>query len=151
MKLLLTLIKNKFIPWLIVIICLLVTYFYVEQLNAKKVVLQQSNAQLQQDKQQLIDIIDYKNKELLTLSEHYDQNEHHYIEQKNKLQDINVLNRQYQQQLERLKNENESLRLWSTRYLPDDIKRLHLRPEIKGSDDYRQWLSKRNTVLSSKQ
>lgn len=151
MKLLLTLIKNKFIPWLIVIICLLVTYLYVEQLNAKKVVLQQSNAQLQQDKQQLIDIIDYKNKELLTLSEHYDQNEHHYIEQKNKLQDINVLNRQYQQQLERLKNENESLRLWSTRYLPDDVKRLHLRPEIKGSDDYRQWLSKRNTVLSSKQ
>lgn len=145
----LTLLKSKFIPWLLLIGCLYIGYLHIQQLKAENQLLKNSTITLQEDKQQLIEIIDYKNNKLLDLSDQYSQNQQQLIEQKQQLQDINALNRQSQQQLERLENENEQLRLWSNSNLPDDIKRLYTRPEIKGSNSYRQWLSKRNSMLST--
>lgn len=149
MTLMLTLLNNKCVPWLMLAICLGFAYLQIEKLNAQQQTLHNDNVQLQEDKQQLIEIIDYKNNEILDLSEQYSQHQQQLVDQKNQLQAVNRLNRQHQQQLERLKNENEQLRLWFNDTLPDDVKRLYTRPEIKGSQDYQQWLSGRDALLST--
>lgn len=144
---LLPLLHNKLLPWLLLllmIVCLSFSYSHNQQLSIKY-------KQLQDDKQQLIDIIDYKNNELIDLSDQHQANEQKLIEQKNQLQVVDALNRQYQQQMEQLINENEQLRIWSDNNLPDAVKRLHERPAIKGSEDYQKWLSGRNTVLPAGQ
>ncbi|OCG35537.1 MULTISPECIES: hypothetical protein [unclassified Gilliamella] len=143
------LLKNKLLPWLLFLLCLSFGYLRDQLLSTKNKQLQASNLQLQDDKQELIEIIDYKNNELLNLSDQYQANEQKLIEQKNQLQAVDTLNRQYQQQLEQLINENKQLRMWSDTDLPDVIKRLYARPEIKGSTDYQNWLSSRNALLSS--
>jgi LysB family phage lysis regulatory protein len=44
--------------------------------------------------------------------------------------------------IERLKNENENLKIWANTALPDDVIRLHSRPKtINNSRDYREHLS----------
>jgi LysB family phage lysis regulatory protein len=143
------LLKNKLLPWLLLLLCLSFGYLRDQLLSTKNKQLQASNLQLQDDKQELIEIIDYKNNELLNLSDQYQANEQKLIEQKNQLQAVDTLNRQYQQQLEQLINENKQLRMWSDTDLPDVIKRLYTRPEIKRSEDYQNWLSSRNALLSS--
>ncbi|OCG56321.1 hypothetical protein A9G36_03040 [Gilliamella sp. Choc6-1] len=143
------LLKNRWLPWLLLLLCLSFSYLREQLLSTKNKQLQASNLQLQDDKQELIEIIDYKNKELLDLSDQYQANEQKLIEQKNQLQVVDTLNRQYQQQLEQLINENKQLRMWSDTNLPDVIKRLYTRPEIKGSEDYQNWMSNRNALLSS--
>ena len=143
------LLKSKLLPWLLLLLCLSFGYLRDQLLSTKNKQLQASNLQLKNDKQALIEIIDYKNNELLELSDQYQANEQKLIEQKNQLQAVDALNRQYQQQLEQLINENKQLRMWSDTDLPDVIKRLYTRPEIKRSEDYQNWLSSRNALLSS--
>ena len=43
--------------------------------------------------------------------------------------------------IEDLKHENDELRQWADRPLPDAARRLRERPAITGADAYRQWLS----------
>lgn len=43
--------------------------------------------------------------------------------------------------IEDLKHENDELRQWADRPLPDAARRLRQRPAITGADAYRQWLS----------
>jgi LysB family phage lysis regulatory protein len=148
-KIMQNLLKSKLLPWLLLLLCLSFGYLRDQLLSTKNKQLQASNLQLKNDKQALIEIIDYKNNELLELSDQYQANEQKLIEQKNQLQAVDTLNRQYQQQLEQLINENKQLRMWSDTDLPDVIKRLYTRPEIKGSEDYQNWLSSRNALLSS--
>lgn len=139
------LLQNKLLPWLLLLfmaICFSFSYSHNQQLRIKY-------RQLEDDKQELIEIIDYKNNELLELGDQYHVNEQKLIEQKNQLQAVDALNRQYQQQLEQLINENQQLLMWSDTDLPDVIKRLYTRPEIKGSEDYKNWMSSRNALLSS--
>ena len=139
------LLQNKLLPWLLLLfmtICFSFSYSHNQQLSIKY-------RQLEDDKQELIEIIDYKNNELLELGDQYHANEQKLIEQKNQLQAVDALNRQYQQQLEQLINENQQLLMWSDTDLPDVIKRLYTRPEIKGSEDYKNWMSSRNALLSS--
>ncbi|WP_085247398.1 hypothetical protein [Gilliamella mensalis] len=140
---------SKLLPWLLLLICLLFSYFQNRLLSTKNKQLYASNQQLQDDKQTLIELIDVKNNEFIKLSDQYQANERKLIAQKNQLQVADTLNRQYQQQLEQLINENEQIRMWSDSDLPDTVKRLYTRPEIKGSTDYQSWLSSRNTLLSS--
>lgn len=45
------------------------------------------------------------------------------------------------QTITRLLNENETLRNWYQSALPDDVARLHNRPEFATPDDYLRWLS----------
>ncbi len=45
------------------------------------------------------------------------------------------------QTMTRLLNENETLRRWYQSALPDDVARLHNRPEFATPDDYLRWLS----------
>jgi LysB family phage lysis regulatory protein len=45
------------------------------------------------------------------------------------------------QTITRLLNENETLRRWYQSALPDDVARLHNRPEFATPDDYLRWLS----------
>ncbi|WP_431296768.1 Rz-like lysis system protein LysB [Rahnella sp. PAMC 25559] len=45
------------------------------------------------------------------------------------------------QTITRLLNENETLRRWYQSALPDDVTRLHTRPEFTNPDDYLRWLS----------
>lgn len=46
-----------------------------------------------------------------------------------------------ERQIEELKHENEELRQWADRPLPDAARRLRQRPAITGADAYRNWLS----------
>ncbi|OCG24570.1 hypothetical protein A9G22_03945 [Gilliamella sp. App2-1] len=143
------LLKSKLLPWSLLLVCLLLNCLQNQLLSTKNKQLQTSNLQLQNDKQKLIEIIDDKNNELIELSYQYRANEQKLIEQKNQLHAVDTLNRQYQQQLELLINENKQLRIWSNTDLPDVIKWLYTRPEIKGSEDYQNWMSSRNALLSS--
>lgn len=45
------------------------------------------------------------------------------------------------QTITRLLNENEALRHWYRSALPDDVIRLHMRPEFTNPVDYLRWLS----------
>ncbi len=45
------------------------------------------------------------------------------------------------QTITRLLNENEALRRWYQSALPDDVVRLHTRPEFTNPGDYLRWLS----------
>lgn len=45
------------------------------------------------------------------------------------------------QTITRLLNENEALRRWYRSALPDDVIRLHTRPEFTNPVDYLRWLS----------
>ena len=45
------------------------------------------------------------------------------------------------QTIMRLLNENETLRNWYQSALPDDVARLHARPEFATPDGYLRWLS----------
>lgn len=137
------LLQNKLLPWLLLLfmtICFSFSYSHNQQLSIKY-------RQLEDDKQELIEIIDYKNNELLELGDQYHANEQKLMEQKNQFHEVDMLNRQYQQQMEKLISENEQLRIWSNNNLPDTVKRLYERPAIKGGGDYQNWLSSRNTVL----
>ncbi|MCX8578821.1 hypothetical protein J3U35_05145 [Gilliamella sp. B2717] len=143
------LLKSKLLPWLLLLLCLSFGYLRDQLLSTKNKQLQTNNLQLQNDKQELIEIIDYKNNELLELSDQHYVNEQKLKEQKNQFHAVDMLNRQHQQQIEELINENEQLRIWSNNNLPDTVKRLYERPAIKGGADYQNWLSDRNTVLPS--
>lgn len=46
-----------------------------------------------------------------------------------------------ERKIQRLTNENETLRRWTSVALPDDIIRLHQRPAFPTADDYLRWLS----------
>jgi LysB family phage lysis regulatory protein len=46
-----------------------------------------------------------------------------------------------EQDLQRVLNENETLRTWFSQPLPADVIRLHQRPAFNHPDDYLRWLS----------
>ncbi|MEQ9889499.1 Rz-like lysis system protein LysB [Pectobacterium zantedeschiae] len=48
--------------------------------------------------------------------------------------------------LTRLLNENADLRRWYSANLPDDVKRLHRRPDFDNPDAYLRWLSESNEL-----
>jgi LysB family phage lysis regulatory protein len=51
----------------------------------------------------------------------------------------------------RLLNENEALRRWYQSYLPDDVIRLHTRPDFATPDDYLRWLSEGQQLPAARQ
>ncbi|MGP3140981.1 Rz-like lysis system protein LysB [Serratia nevei] len=51
----------------------------------------------------------------------------------------------------RLLNENEALRRWYQSALPDDVIRLHSRPDFATPDDYLRWLSKGQQLPAARQ
>lgn len=48
--------------------------------------------------------------------------------------------------LERLRHENQEFKRWHDTALPDDVVRMRQRPAINTTDEYIEWLSKRDTV-----
>lgn len=48
--------------------------------------------------------------------------------------------------IEELKRELSDVKAWADAQLPDAIRRLHQRPAISGSAEYRRWLSARDPV-----
>ena len=51
----------------------------------------------------------------------------------------------------RLLNENETLRRWYQSALPDDVIRLHSRPDFATPDDYLRWLSEGQQLPAARQ
>jgi LysB family phage lysis regulatory protein len=51
----------------------------------------------------------------------------------------------------RLLNENEALRRWYQSALPDDVIRLHTRPDFATPDDYLRWLSESEQLPAARQ
>lgn len=51
----------------------------------------------------------------------------------------------------RLLNENEALRRWYQSALPDDVIRLHTRPDFATPDDYLRWLSEGQQLPAARQ
>lgn len=51
----------------------------------------------------------------------------------------------------RLLNENEALRRWYQSALPDDVIRLHSRPDFATPDDYLRWLSESQQLPAARQ
>lgn len=54
--------------------------------------------------------------------------------------------KQREQQISRLKYENNDFREWSATQLPADAQRMLNRPAITSAADYQQWLSDRNAM-----
>lgn len=138
----LQLLKSQRLPWLLFILTVYFGYQHVATLK-------DANYRLNANNSELIGVIDLKDRTLDALQEQNRSRQQALIEQKEAVQEAERLNRQYDQLLERLKDENQQLRSWFDAGLPDDIKRLLDRPEIKGSEDYRTWMSVRDAVLSA--
>lgn len=142
MNILKLLIKSKAFPYALLFIALYFGYCYITSL-------QNENKLLFDSKNKLTLQIDEKNNQLNNLQIQNDNNQLAHIEQKQALQDAEQQSRQYKQQIEKLKNENKDLKNWFNTVLPNDIKRLYGRPEIKGSTDYKIWLSSRHILPPS--
>lgn len=62
------------------------------------------------------------------------------------LQQVTASNGNFNQQLQGLKNDVQAVKLWAETKLPVDVSRLHQRPQINSTDEYRAWLSLRYSV-----
>ncbi len=68
------------------------------------------------------------------------------------LAQANNVGKSRQQTIKDLKREINDVKKWANTLLPDAIRGLHQRPELNGSEQYREWLSSRNPLpASSKQ
>jgi LysB family phage lysis regulatory protein len=62
------------------------------------------------------------------------------------LASVNSTSRYRQTKIEELKRELSDVKAWADTLLPDAIHRLHQRPAINGSAEYRRWLSTRDPL-----
>lgn len=62
------------------------------------------------------------------------------------LQQVTASNGDFNQQLQGLKNDVQAVKMWAETKLPVDVSRLHQRPQINSTDEYRAWLSLRYSV-----
>jgi len=70
-------------------------------------------------------------------------------EEKNLRADLDTAHRlalTREQKIQRLLNENQTLRDWFNTALPADVARLHQRPGFTGAADYLRWLSESESV-----
>jgi len=69
------------------------------------------------------------------------RNEHAQVVLRGQIVAAHALVTRRNQTITRLLNENETLRNWYQSALPDDVARLHARPEFATPDGYLRWLS----------
>ncbi len=62
------------------------------------------------------------------------------------LQQVTASNGDFNQQLQGIKNDVQAVKMWAETKLPVDVSRLHQRPQINSTDEYRAWLSLRYSV-----
>ncbi|WP_350316463.1 Rz-like lysis system protein LysB [Pectobacterium aroidearum] len=81
-----------------------------------------------------------------SLQDNARRNEQAQAELRTKLSQAGQLAASRDKKITRLLNENADLRRWYGTALPDDIKRLHRRPDFDTPDDYLRWLSEGNEL-----
>ncbi|MEC5345079.1 Rz-like lysis system protein LysB [Brenneria populi] len=135
---------NQWIKLLAIVAVLLLGALAVTkwQLSNAKDTIDQQAANLTQQKDTLL----AQNAAIGTLQDNARRNEQAQAELRNKLSLAGKLAASRGEKLTRLLNENEALRRWYGTALPDDIKRMHTRPDFDDPDDYLRWLSESNEL-----
>lgn len=87
-----------------------------------------------------------KNSQLISLSILTETNSRAQAQLYAAAEQTSALLRSRQRRIEELKRENEDLRRWADTPLPADIIRLRDRPPLTGGADYREWLSKSDSM-----
>ncbi|ABX50073.1 hypothetical protein Sbal195_2907 [Shewanella baltica OS195] len=74
------------------------------------------------------------------------ENQQAQVELRTQLASVNSTSQYRKNKIEELKRELSDVKVWADAQLPDAIRRLHQRPAISGSAEYRRWLSTRDPV-----
>ncbi|MCS6236211.1 peptidase [Shewanella baltica] len=74
------------------------------------------------------------------------ENQQAQAELRTQLASVNSTSQYRQNKIEELKRELSDIKAWADTLLPDAIRRLHQRPAISGSAEYRRWLSTRDPL-----
>ncbi|MCS6120501.1 peptidase [Shewanella baltica] len=74
------------------------------------------------------------------------ENQQAQAELRTQLASVKSTSQYRQNKIEELKRELSDVKAWADTLLPDSIHRLHQRPAINGSAEYRRWLSTRDPL-----
>ena len=74
------------------------------------------------------------------------ENQQAQAELRTQLASVNSTSQYRKNKIEELKRELSDVKAWADTVLPDAIRRLHQRPAIGGSAEYRRWLSTRDPL-----
>ena len=74
------------------------------------------------------------------------ENQQAQAELRTQLASVKSTSQYRKNKIEELKRELNDVKAWADTVLPDAIRRLHQRPAITGSAEYRRWLSTRDPV-----
>ena len=74
------------------------------------------------------------------------ENQQAQAELRTQLASVNSTSQYRKNKIEELKRELSDVKAWADTLLPDAIRRLHQRPAISGSAEYRRWLSTRDPL-----
>jgi LysB family phage lysis regulatory protein len=74
------------------------------------------------------------------------ENQQAQAELRTQLASVKSTSQYRKNKIEELKSELSDVKAWADAQLPDAIRRLHQRPAISGSAEYRRWLSTRDLL-----
>lgn len=84
--------------------------------------------------------LEQRNQLVTALTQQIREREQAELSLRQSLNEVNQLTQTREQKIQRLLNENKTLRDWANTPLPIDISRLHQRPAFSSSRDYLRWL-----------
>lgn len=103
-------------------------------------------AQLQQHQGALVQSLTHTSKSYFDLKLLSAENQQAQALLRQQLASVNSTSQYRKNKIEELKRELIDVKAWADTLLPDVIRRLHQRPAISGSAEYRRWLSTRDPV-----
>lgn len=119
---------------LVSVLMLVVTLVVLKRANTKLAEASESISQLKRDLKDSGQALD-------ELKASAKRNERAQVVLRGQIVAAHALATRRNQTITRLLNENETLRNWYQSPLPDDVARLHARPEFATPDGYLRWLS----------
>lgn len=108
--------------------------FYSHELRQEKVALMQSRAALAQQLSQRDNLI-------TTLNQQMQQREQAELALRDALTQANGVTGLREQQFQRSRNDDPSVKKWAESALPAAVSQLHQRPAFQSATDYLRWLS----------
>lgn len=107
---------------------------------------QERLSKLQQTQGSMLQSLTQTSQSYFDLKQLSAENQQAQAELRTQLASVKSTSQYRKNKIEELKRELSDVKAWADDVLPDAIRRLHQRPAISGSAEYRRWLSTRDPV-----
>ena len=107
---------------------------------------QERLSKLQQTQGSMLQSLTQTSQSYFDLKQLSAENQQAQAELRTQLASVKSTSQYRKNKIEELKSELSDVKAWADTLLPDAIRRLHQRPAISGSAEYRRWLSARDPV-----